>query len=202
MTEARLQLQRVAGIEIVTSRTARRVLAVFVFALLTTLGAYAAVPMKPVPVTLQTLFVTLSGVLLGPTLGAASMLVYLAAGASGLPVFTPTPDVTFLHLLGPTGGYLLAFPPAAFLAGWLTAPSRLGAPAESLKGAARMALAIFAATLVIFAGGVAQLNALYLHDIGRAFQVGVVPFIPGDIVKVLLAVLIARRIQKRSLELL
>lgn len=202
MTEARLQLQRVAGIEVVTSRTARRVLAVFVFAVLTALGAYAAVPMRPVPITLQTLFVTLSGVLLGPTLGAVSMLVYLAAGASGLPVFTPTADVTFLHLLGPTGGYLLAFPPAAFLAGWLTSPTRLGASADSLKGAVRMALVIFASTLVIFAGGVAQLDALFLHDLGHAVQVGVLPFIPGDIIKVLLAVLVARRIQKRTLELL
>jgi biotin transport system substrate-specific component len=202
MTEARLQLERVAGLEVVTSTNARRIVAVFVFALLTALGAYAAVPMVPVPVTLQTLFVTLSGVLLGPALGAASMLVYLAAGASGLPVFTPTPDVTFLHLLGPTGGYLLAFPVAAYAAGWLTAPERLGARPETLAGAVRMGVAIFAATLLIFAGGVAQLNALYLHDIGQAFRVGVVPFIPGDLIKVLVAVLIARRLQKRLLGLL
>ncbi len=200
MTEARLQ--RVAGIEVVTSRTARRVIAVLVFAMLTTLGAYAAVPMTPVPITLQTLFVTLSGVLLGPVLGATSMLLYLAAGAMGLPVFAATSDVTFLHLLGPTGGYLLAYPPAAFLAGWLTAPSRLGASASTLNGAVRMTLAIFASTLLIFAGGVAQLNTLYLHDIGKAFALGVVPFIPGDVIKVLLAMLVARRIQKRSLELL
>src|SRR5512133_4188366 len=76
-------------------------------------------PWTPVPITLQPMLVILAGMLLGPVAGAASMLLYLAAGAAGLPVFTPVGAPGFARFLGPTGGYLIAYPAAAYIAGLL-----------------------------------------------------------------------------------
>src|SRR5688500_4177696 len=134
MSDALLQLQKLGAVEVVPSRAARRALAVIAFALLTALGAYAAVPLPftPVPVSLQTLFVTLAGVLLGPTLGAASQITYLVAGAMGAPVFAGA-GAGLPHLFGPTGGYLIAFPVAAYLSGQLSAP-----PSDRTSGGAHM----------------------------------------------------------------
>ncbi|MGH7539390.1 MAG: biotin transporter BioY, partial [Gemmatimonadota bacterium] len=103
---ATLSPTTVAGLPL----TARRVIAVLAFAALTALGARIAVPLPgtPVPFTFQVVAVLLAGVLLGPRLGAASQAAYLAAGASGLPIFAAGGGVAYL--LGPTGGYLLAFP--------------------------------------------------------------------------------------------
>src|ERR1044071_1795463 len=72
-------------------------------------------PFTPVPLTLQPMLVILAGMMLGPAAGAASMALYLAAGAAGLPVFTPLGAPGIARLLGPTGGYLLAYPAAAFV---------------------------------------------------------------------------------------
>ena len=76
-------------------------------------------PFTPVPVTLQPMLVILAGMLLGPTAGVASMVLYLAAGAAGLPVFTPLGAPGIARFFGPTGGYLLAYPAAAFVAGMI-----------------------------------------------------------------------------------
>jgi hypothetical protein len=117
MSELLLQARRLAAVEVVSAAPVRRALLLALFALLTALGAYVAVPLPvgPVPLSLQTLFVLLCGLLLGPRLGAAAQAAYLTAGFVGLPVFAQGfggPGV----LLGPTGGYLIAFPAAAALA--------------------------------------------------------------------------------------
>ena len=78
-------------------------------------------PLTPVPLTLQPMLVVLAGMLLGPVAGAASMALYLAAGAAGLPVFTPIGAPGIARFFGPTGGYLLAYPAAAWVAGALSA---------------------------------------------------------------------------------
>src|SRR6058998_3222084 len=105
-------------------------------------------PWTPVPITLQPMLVILAGMMLGPTAGAASMLLYLAAGAAGLPVFTPIGAPGIARFLGPTGGYLIAYPAAAFVAGALARrePSLMG-----------RWLAATAGVVVILVGGVAQL---------------------------------------------
>ncbi len=198
MTQILLTARRAAALEVVPNRNARRVFAVAVFVMLTALGAYAAVPMpgSAVPVTLQTLFVSLAGVLLGARLGAVAMTTYVLIGLMGAPVFSlgfGGPAV----LLGPTGGYLLAFPLAAAVTGML-APRR---DATSPLATLRLGVAILLGTFVVFAGGFAQL-ALLLGDPLRAFTVGVVPFLIGDVVKTLLALLIARRLRNRTLGLL
>lgn len=177
------------------SRTAPRllkVLAVVLFALLTALGARVAVPVPgtAVPVTLQTLFVLLAGALLGPRLGAASQLAYLAAGIAGLPAFVAGGGPAYLF--GPTGGYLLAFPAAAAAAGWVAAR----APTRPGPALVWLAIGLFLATLIVFAGGAAQL-AVLTGDFGRAVQLGVLPFLIGDVVKVLVAAVVSVRLRGR-----
>lgn len=186
------QVRRIATLELVPDRNARRALAVAVFVVLTALGAHVEVPLPLVPITLQTLFVVLSGILLGPWLGAASQLAYLGVGLAGAPVFAMAPGPA--ALMGPTAGYLLAFPPAALLAGWLAGP----ATGRGLVRGFRLTGAAFVASFAILAGGVAWL-ALAMGDPERALAVGLVPFLPGDVMKTLLAVLIAWRIRPRTL---
>src|SRR2546425_12070555 len=110
--------------------TRRRSVAVLLGAALVAVAAQLALPLPgtPVPVTLQPLAVLLVGGLLGPSLGATSMILYLALGAAGLPVFTPYGLPGIPRLIGPTGGYLLAYPVAAFAVGQLAGRGRRGGP--------------------------------------------------------------------------
>jgi biotin transport system substrate-specific component len=111
------------------------------------------------------------------------MALYLLAGAAGLPVFAPVGAPGALRLLGPTGGYLLAYPAAAFVAG------RLGGTARSF---AARALAAGAGMLVIYLGGLAQL-AILVGSVPAAVVQGVLPFAALDAVKALLAAALAPR---------
>jgi biotin transport system substrate-specific component len=198
MTNLRLQLRRVATAEAIGDVRLRRLLAVIAFAVMTAFAAFAAVriPGVPVPITLQTLFVSLAGLLLGPRLGAVAMMTYVMAGAAGLPVYAGG-ALGVAYLFGPTGGYLLAFPLAAYVTGVLVDRTNT----RGWLGALRMTVAVFAGTLVVFAGGFAQLAAL-TGDPAMALRVGVLPFLFGDIVKVVLAVVIARRLGSRVRRLL
>jgi biotin transport system substrate-specific component len=180
--------------EAVTGRWSRRLTAVIAFAVLTGISAVIEVriPGTPVPVTLQTMIVSLAGVLLGPWLGAASQALYLSAGALGAPVFAGG-GFGVAHLLGPTGGYLLAFPLAAAVTGWLAGPPRKG-----VGPLLRLGIAIALGTLVIFGGGAAQLTLL-TGDASAAVRLGVLPFLLGDAFKVLAALLVAWRYRARTL---
>ncbi len=181
--------------EVATHRTTRRVLAVVAFAVLTAIGAAIEIPLpgSPVPFTLQTMIVSLAGVLLGPWLGAASQALYLAAGAAGAPVFAGG-GAGLPHLFGPTGGYLLAFPVAAAITGAL-----VGRPGPNTLGrAVRLGLAILIGTVPIFVGGATQL-AFFTGDVRGAIMLGVVPFLAGDVIKSLGALLIALRYRARTL---
>src|SRR3989454_6113900 len=94
----------------------RQVGLVIGFSLLTALSAQVVIPVGPIPITGQTFAVLLTGALLGSRLGAITMIAYLIEGASGLPFFSGWTG-GILHLMGPTGGYLIAFPAAAFITG-------------------------------------------------------------------------------------
>ena len=164
----------------------RRVAAVVLGAVLVAAAAQIAVPLPgtPVPMTLQPLAVLLVGGLLGARLGATSMVLYLALGIAGLPVFTPTvPLVGIARLLGPTGGYLLAYPVAAFAVGLLA-----GDGTRTL----RVILGVVTGLVLIHLGGVAQL-LLLTGDAGGAVRLGTLPFLLGDLGKVAIAVLVVRR---------
>ena len=149
------------------------------FSLLTALSAQAAVPLpfSPVPLTGQTFGVLLTGALLGPRLGFLAMLLYLAEGGVGLPFFAGGAGGAS-RLLGPTGGYLLSYPLAAAFVGGLASRGWDRRPLTMLA-------AMLLGSLVIFALGAAQLS----HFVGtkNAVGMGVLPFLPGDAVKALLA---------------
>jgi biotin transport system substrate-specific component len=161
-----------------------RVAAVVLGAVLVALAAQVSVPLPgtPVPMTLQPLAVLLVGGLLGARLGAASMVLYLALGIAGLPVFTPTvPLLGIARLLGPTGGYLLAYPVAAFATGWITTdPGRK-------PGVGRTALGVVAGLALIHLGGLAQLVIL-TGNVEGAARLGTWPFLLGDLAKLAVAV--------------
>ncbi len=160
----------------------RRGLAIALGAATVALAAQAAVPVPftPVPMTLQPLAVLVVGGLLGARLGAAALALYVALGALGLPVFTPIGLPGSARLLGPTGGYLLAYPVAAAVVGWLADSRR---PASR---PVRLLLACAVGMLVIHAGGSAQL-AILTGDVGAATRYGLIPFLTGDLLKIGLA---------------
>ena len=176
------------------ARLVPRVIAVVVGAAVVALAAQVAVPLPftVVPLTLQPLAVLVVGGLLGAAGGAAALTLYLAAGAAGLPVFAGG-AAGALHLIGPTGGYLLAFPVAAAVTGWLSrrADGRTGGPAVGL-----VLLASVLGMVVIHVGGVAQL-ALLAGDTAAAFRMGFVPFFGNDLVKVGLAALLILLLRPR-----
>jgi biotin transport system substrate-specific component len=141
-------------------------------------------PFSPVPMTLQPLAVLVVGGLLGGAAGLGALLLYLALGVLGLPVFAAGGS-GLLHLMGPTGGYLIAFPLAAGVAGALTS-SAISAPGVRPGGVLRVLLSCALGMVIIHAGGVAQLALLGGNPL-MAFRVGFVPFLTGDLIKVGLA---------------
>ena len=164
---------------------------VFGFSILMGLLARVSVPLPftPVPVTGQTLGVLLAGVVLGGPRAAAAMLLYLAQGLAGLPVFA-LGSGGLAPLLGPTGGYLLSYPFAAFLVGYLT-ERRKATPQGGAPGKARLLLALLCGEVVIFLCGAAWLGALLPQPLGSLLQATVWPFLPGEMLKVALALSLA-----------
>lgn len=145
-------------------------------------SAQVSLPMWPVPATLQTLAVLLLGALGGGRLGAASVALYLAEGAMGLPVFAGGAGGAAV-LAGPTAGYLLGFLPAAWLAG------------QAGRGLARQALVLTAAHLLLFLPGVAWLAGFVGWE--RALTAGLFVFVPGTVVKTALALATLRAVRPR-----
>ena len=165
----------------------RRSLSIGIAALIVAVSAQVMVPVpfSPVPMTLQPLAVLAVGGLLGWSAGAGALLLYLALGVMGFPVFAGGGS-GLPHLLGPTGGYLLAFPVAAGVTGALVRPVIERPGAVSGPGLLRVLIACALGMVVIHVGGVAQL-ALLGGNPAAAFRIGFVPFLTGDILKVGLA---------------
>ena len=161
--------------------------AVLFVAVLTAAAAQVSVPLPftPVPLTLQPMVVLLGGAALGSRLGMASQVLYLLAGIAGLPVFAASATLPHgaLRLVGPTGGYLMSYPFAAFLTGWL---AERGFDRRYLTSVAAMA----AGLAVIFAFGVSWL-AWFAQPaplgLPQALATGLYPFIPVDLIKICIA---------------
>src|SRR5689334_4717400 len=172
----------------------RRTVAVVLGAILVAAAAQVAVPLPgtPVPFTLQPLAVLLVGGLLGARLGALSMILYLAMGAAGLPVFTPTvPIYGIARLFGPTGGYLLAYPIAAWAVGALVSPGR--GPGARAPWVVQVALGVLVGIVLIHLGGLAQL-AIITGTIAGAAQLATWPFLLGDLLKIAVLVPVLARL--------
>ena len=138
-------------------------------------------PFTPVPLTLGDLAVLLAGLALGPEMAFAALALYLAEGAAGLPVFAPNGMPGLAHLLGPTGGYLFAYPFAGAIAGFL---------ARSLKMLPRYGAAFtgsLAASALIMVSGAGWLGLSLHHSPAVTLQLAVLPFLPGQIVKIVSA---------------
>ncbi|SRR6266478_850217 len=165
--------------------------AVVIGAVLVALAAQVAVPLPgtPVPMTLQPMAVLLVGGLLGARLGALSMILYLAMGAAGLPVFTPSPLLLpgIARLFGQTGGYLLAYPIAAYAVGAIVPPLRSVERGSGGEDWARVALGVFAGLVLIHLGGLAQL-AILTGNLSAAARFGTWPFLLGDLLKLVILV--------------
>ena len=171
---------------------ARPIVLVFGASLFVALCARVTIPLPftPVPLTLENFGVLMVGLLLGSSRGFAALALYLVEGAIGLPVFNPAGPGGFAQLLGPTGGYLMAYPLVAGLAGWLME--------RGPKSFARAAFAGLLAEGVLFTVGLGWL-AIWAGSLKRALLYGLYGFVFAEVVKVLLAAAIAVRV-KRSPE--
>lgn len=154
------------------------------FAALTAVSAHIQIPHLPVPYTMQTFAVLAAGGVLGMRNGALSQIAYLVAGAVGVPVFAHIPDGTtaFMSFFGPTGGYLLAFPVAAGLVGFVS---------ERFESRWLLAASMILATVVIFLIGTIQLNMVVFHNWDLAFAQGFMIFSWWDAAKIIGALSVA-----------
>lgn len=168
----------------------RIVIGAGVFVVAMTVAAHVTVPVpwSPVPVTLQPLVVLLAGAVLGPVPAAAAMATYVLLGAAGAPVFAGGMS-GLAWLVGPTGGYLMAFPVAALAVGLIAGS---GTTVRTLLG-------MLTGLVVIYLGGVSQLIVLTGLDPAQAVSLGVLPFVAGDLVKVGLALILARALRAGGL---
>ena len=166
--------------ELISDKKICRLLAVGTFVVLTSLSAFVRIPLPftPVPLTLQTFFVLLSGALLGRKLGVVTQAVYMFLGFSGQQVFTGYGSGS-LYLLGPTGGYIVGFVLASFLAGSLLAKEKTGWFTVFIK--------LLAADFIILFSGMFWLKLSLSIPLSEAFLLGFLPFVLGDILKVTLA---------------
>jgi biotin transport system substrate-specific component len=155
-------------------------------AALTAVGAYIHVPIGPVPIVLSTLFVLLSGLLLGSRWGFMSIGLYLFVGAIGLPVFSGGRG-GIAHFFGPTGGYLFGYLLAAWLVGFISERSPEFLFFEIL--------CVAMGSLVIYGLGVPWLKMVTHMTWSKALMAGMVPFLIGDAVKATVALILARAVR-------
>ncbi len=179
--------------ELITDRRAISLTGVITFTILTWLGAYACVPLgyTPVPITMQTLFVFLSGAVLGKKLGSLSQVLYIVLGGLGMPLFA-SGSFGILHLFGPTGGYIAGFVAANYIIGNILSRNDKLIYIIAAFAAAGFVILLFGGSWLAFGLGFGIKKALYL---------GVLPFIPGCIVKIAIAAIITKSCIKRSKQL-
>jgi len=156
------------------------------FAALTAVGAFIAIPIGPVPIVLQNLFVLLAGLLLGSRWALASVGIYLLAGACGLPVFAGGQG-GIGRIVGPTGGYLLGYLPAVYVIGVISE--------NTGQRVVWDVIAMILGSVLIYACGVTWLKVLTGMLWPKALAVGMFPFLIGDAIKIAVAVPIAKAVR-------
>lgn len=168
---------------------------VSLFTALTAVGAFLSIPLGNVPITLQTLFTILSGLILGPKLGSLSQLLYVILGLCGVKIFagfSGGPQTVF----SPSFGFLIGFIFAAYIVGVI-------GNTEKKVSFKRMFLAALAGTAIIYAFGVPYmyliLNKVLLKEISfaTALKTGCIIFLPGDLIKCIVATYVATRVVPR-----
>ena len=177
---ADLRADTLIGAALAPLDSVRTVGLVIVFSLFIAASAQFAIQIGPVPITGQTFAVLLTGALLGSRLGAAAVIAYLIEGAVGLPFFAAGGAPGLARFLGPSGGYLIAFPAAAFVTG---AFAEHGWDKRYPTAVAAMAIG----SAIVFFAGWAWYAVLTNTPPVAAFQLAVLPFLPGDVIKIALA---------------
>ena len=174
-----------------------RISLVALFAAISAAGAFIAIPVGPIPIVLQNLFVLLAGLVLGPVMGGAAVVLYLLAGVLGLPVFAGG-TAGIARFAGPTGGFLAGYLLAALTAGAIAGRPKAGA----VTPLPRLIAAVTAGLLVVYVPGVTWLKISMNLDWTRALFMGFFPFAAGDLFKGIAAVLIAPRLRRTAAGLL
>lgn len=163
------------------------------FTALTCVGAFISIPIGPVPITLQTLFVILSALILGPKLAALSQITYVLLGLTGLPVFAGFKG-GMGHIFSPTFGFLISFVVVSYLIGKLT---------EKDKSLKRIILSVFLGSIVIYVIGIPYFLFILNSYLGKSMDLytslskACIPFIPGDIIKAVIAIILSNQVLKR-----
>jgi len=164
------------------------------FAALISAGAFITVPIGPVPFVLQNFFTLLSGLVLGPFLGAAAVALFIAAGAIGVPVFSNNGSpMGIARLMGPTGGFYLGYILGAVIAGLVIGFPRQG---EKIR-VWRLSLAVVLGLLTVYIPGLIRLK-FFLDTWPKTFAAGFFPFLIGDAIKGVVAALIAPRLRRTA----
>ena len=172
---------------------------VALFAAIISAGALIAIPIGVIPIVLQNFFTLLSGLVLGPALGTASVGLFLAAGVVGVPVFANNGSpMGIARVIGPTGGYLFGYLLGALVAGLIAGFPR---PDEKVS-VWRYVLAIVAGTLVVYVPGLIRLKWYLNINWPQTIVSGFIPFLPGDAIKGAAVGLIAPRLRKTAAQLL
>lgn len=181
--------------EIILNKAICRAFCVSTLIMLTAFGAFVRIPLPftPVPITLQTIFVLLSGALLGSNLGLFTQLSYITLGVAGMSIFTGAGS-GLAYLLGPTGGYLFGFLAAAL---WL------GKFIKYSKDNLFLAFIILCAgDLILLSCGVLWLKIIFGYSFTKLLFIGIMPFIPGDLIKAFIAAVIYLKLKDRLTDLL
>lgn len=183
-------LDRIGKVEIISDRTWCAVVGITCFLFLTTLGAYVRIPLPftPVPITLQTFFVLIGAAVLGRRLSVITQTVYFVFGWMGLPVFAAGYGAG--AVLGPTGGYIVGFIAASWVIGKFL-------KRDENSDLMHVLLSLYLGMFVYFLLGSLWLMVFLGKSVETAFLLGVLPFIPGDVIKVIVAGIFYHSYQKR-----
>jgi len=165
----------------------RQMTLISLFAALTAVGGFISIPLYPVPLTLQTLFTLLAAMILGSVMGASSQIIYVLLGVIGLPVFAGFKAGIGI-LFGPTGGFLLGFIISAYIIGKIV-------ELKKEKNIFYYFLAGIIGTIILYIIGITQLSLVTSIGVKKALTLGMLPFLPGDIFKIIAASFISSKLK-------